>query len=331
MHIIQNTSGKRNAVFLYLSVRESSFTNKPLRGIIPPMVTPLLENGNLDVIGLTTLVNYLLEAGVHGLFLLGTTGEGPSLNAELKKQLVTQVCRIVKKKVPVLVCITDTSLEDSVRLADHAKSAGADFLVVAPPYYFPISQKEMQEYLVQLAPKMTLPFLMYNMPSCTKMHLSIRTLKKAKELGAIGIKDSSGNQNYLFSLIETFKNDPLFSVITGNEAFLPELIKRGGHGTVAGGANFFPKLFVALYDACIENDTEAITEHLAWVNWVSDTIYDVGKQESKYIKGTKSSLSLMGICQDYAKSPIGRFTEKERAKVAAYLAHFPYEKVYFRL
>lgn len=331
MHIMQNTGGKRNAVLLYLSVSESSRTTKPLRGIIPPMVTPLLENGNLDVIGLKTLINYLLEGGVHGLFLLGTTGEGPSLDVQLKKQLVTEACKVVKKKVPVLVCITDTSLKSSVQLAEHAKKVGADFLVVAPPYYFPISQKEMREYLVQLAPKMPLPFLMYNMPSCTKVHLSIKTLKKAKELGAVGIKDSSGNQNYLFSLIETFKNDPLFSVITGNEAFLPELIQRGGHGTVAGGANFFPKLFVALYNACINNDIKAITKHLEWVNWISDTIYDVGKQESKYIKGTKCSLALMGICQDYAMSPIGRFDEKERTKVAAYLADFPYEKAYFGL
>jgi len=292
------------------------------------MVTPLLENGNLDSIGLKKLIAYQLGSGIHGIFLLGTTGEGPSLNHELRKQLVSEACTQIKKRVPVLVCITDTSLHESIDLALHAKESGADYLVVAPPYYFPISQHELQKYLEALAPRLPLPFLMYNMPSCTKMQLSLETVKKAKSLGAVGIKDSSGNREYLFSLLQEFHNDPFFSIITGNEAFLPEMLRKGGHGTVAGGANFFPKLFVALYDACMANDPKAIAKHLTRVNWISNTIYDVGKQESKYIKGTKSTLSLMGLCHDYAAYPIGRFDSSERTQIVNFLADFPYEDEY---
>ena len=302
--------------------------NPPLKGIIPPMITPLLENGGLDVVGLHNLITYLLGSGIHGIFLLGTTGEGPSLDHQLRKQLISEACTIVNKKVPVLVGITDTSFEESLELANHAEKAGADILVVAPPYYFPISQNEMQDYLEKLAPKLPLPFLLYNMPSCTKLNLSIETVKKGRALGAIGIKDSSGNQEYLFSLLEEFKNDNKFSIITGNEASLPEMTKRGGQGAVAGGANFFPKLFVALYNACLNNDTQAISKHLERVNWISDTIYNVGKEESKYVKGTKCTLSLMGLCQDYSAPPITPFNETERAMVANYLAQFPYDKEY---
>ena len=147
--------------------------NPPLKGIIPPMITPLLENGGLDVVGLHNLITYLLGGGIHGIFLLGTTGEGPSLDHQLRKQLISEACTIVNKKVPVLVGITDTSFEESLELANHAEKAGADILVVAPPYYFPISQNEMQDYLEKLAPKLPLPFLLYNMPSCTKLNLSI--------------------------------------------------------------------------------------------------------------------------------------------------------------
>lgn len=292
------------------------------------MVTPLMENGGLDSQGLNAIIEHVLAGGVHAIFLLGTTGEGPSLDHKLRKQLVTEACAIVDNRVPVLVCITDTSFRESLELAHHAKEVGADILVVAPPYYYPISQDEMQDYLAMIAPQLPLPFLMYNMPSCTKLHLSLDTLKKAKELGAIGIKDSSGNQDYLFSLIEEFKYDPTFSIITGNEAFLPEMTQKGGHGTVAGGANFFPKLFVALYEACLANDVEAISKHLNRVKWISKTIYNLGEQESKYIKGTKCTLSVMGLCDDYTANPIQPFKELERGQIIAYLADFPYEDEY---
>ncbi len=326
--MIQNYGGMAIAFLRYLIVLELTKMNLPLKGIIPPMVTPLLENGDLDVRGLNNLLEHMLVGGIHGIFLLGTTGEGPSLDHKLRKQLVSEACTIVKRRVPVLVCITDTSFNESLELANHAKEAGADILVVAPPYYLPISQGEMQDYLEALAPQLPLPFLMYNMPSCTKLHLSLDTLKMAKELGAIGIKDSSGNQDYLFSLIEEFKSDPTFSIITGDEAFLPETIQKGGHGAVAGGANFFPKLFVALYEACLINDAEAISKHLDRVNWISNTIYSVGKQESKYIKGTKCTLSVMGLCDDHTVQPLQRFNALERDHIKAYLADFPYEDEY---
>src|SRR5680860_577230 len=83
----------------------------PLKGIIPPMVTPLLENKELDSAGLKNLIEYLLEGRVHGIFLLGTNGEGPSLGYGLRKQLITEACKIVDHRVPVLVGITDTSFE----------------------------------------------------------------------------------------------------------------------------------------------------------------------------------------------------------------------------
>mgnify|MGYP001145941808 CR=1 FL=1 len=165
----------------------------PLHGIIPPMVTPLLENSEIDLIGLKRLVEHLLQGGVHGIFLLGTNGEGPSLSYPAKKQLITEACRIVNKRVPILVNITDSSIDSALEIAEFAKTAGADALVIAPPFYFPISEQEMIEYLDVLAPKLPLPFLIYDIPSCTKLHLSIKTIRRAKELGAIGFKDSSGD------------------------------------------------------------------------------------------------------------------------------------------
>ena len=296
----------------------------PLKGIIPPMITPLTEKGELDKVGLVNLIEHLITGGVHGLFILGTNGEAPSLSYALRKELISEACKLVANRVPVLVGITDTIFEGSIEIANHAKEAGADAVVIAPPYYMPISQSEMVEYLEDLVPKLPLPFMMYNMPSCTKMHLTVDTIKKAKELGAIGVKDSSGDVGYFYSLIEEFKDTPQFSLITGTEMFLPETIVYGGHGAVAGGANFFPRLFVDLYDASIANDTDKIAVLREKVLKIYETIYSVGSYTSRYTKGTKSALRALGVCEDYMAMPLCNFGDEKRAKIKKYVEEFEY-------
>ncbi|RTE52694.1 dihydrodipicolinate synthase family protein [Arenibacter aquaticus] len=300
----------------------------PLKGIIPPMITPLLENKELDHLGLEKLLKHLIGGGVHGIFILGTTGEGPSLSYKVRKELITATCQIVAGRVPVLVGVTDTSETGTLKIANHAKSAGADALVVAPPYYLPISQKEMGDYLERVVPALSLPFMLYNMPSCTKLHLSLDVVIKAKKLGAIGIKDSSGDLSYLYQLIEEFKGDPLFSVIAGAELFLPETIMYGGHGAVAGGANFFPRLFVDLYDAALRNDLEEVKLLRDKVLKVHSTIYEVGQYSSRHIKGIKSALMAMGICQDYSAEPLSRFSEDKQSQIKEHIEQFNYKNEY---
>ncbi|HCO81979.1 MAG TPA: dihydrodipicolinate synthase family protein [Arenibacter sp.] len=293
-----------------------------LKGIIPPMVTPLNAEGGLDEKGLEKLIEHLITGGVHGIFLLGTNGEAPSLSYELRKELITKACKYIRGRVPVLVGITDTSFSGSLDIAAHSKEAGADAVVVAPPYYLPISQEEMMDYLERLIPQLSLPVMMYNMPSCTKLHLSLETVKKAKELGAIGIKDSSGDMSYFYSLIEAFKETPEFSIIVGTEMFLPETILHGGHGAVAGGANFLPELFVDLYNASVASNFEDIKILRNKVAFVNSSIYYVGKNASRITKGIKCALSVMDICEDHMALPLRKFENREREKVKDYLDQF---------
>jgi len=279
----------------------------PLTGIIPPIVTPLISNTELDIQGLKNLIDYILGGGVHGVFLLGTTGEATNLDYNLRKEFIYSACEFVDKKVPVVVGITDTCLQGSLEIAETSKDAGADALVISSPYYLPISQNEFVAYLEEIVPQLSLPFMMYNMPSCTKMHMSVNTVRKAKELGAIGIKDSSGNLPYLMSLIEEFKDSPEFAVIAGTEMFIPETIKNGGHGAVPGGANIFPSLFVELYDASVKGDTEKIDYLRRKMTEIEEKIYNVGAHSSKYIKTIKSALSALGICSDFVAMPFHQF------------------------
>ena len=291
----------------------------PLKGIIPPLVTPLNSYDEIDIPGLQRLIEHQVSGGVHALFILGTNGEAPSLSYKLRKEFIKKTCELVNKRIPVLVGITDTSIAGSLDIADYSQRVGADAVVVAPPFYFPVADEEMVDYFETLAPNLSLPFLIYNMPSHTKVHLSVEIVKRAKELGAVGIKDSSGDMLYLYSLIEEFKDSPDFSIITGTEIFLPETIMNGGHGAVAGGANMFPKMFVDLYNASVANDLETISTLRKKVLMLYQTIYQVGKHTSRFTKGTKCGLSVMGICNDYMAPPLHRFNPEERKQIEAYI------------
>lgn len=291
----------------------------PLKGIIPPVVTPLVNSSTLDVEGLGKLIDHIIKGGVHGIFILGTTGEATSLTYELRKELIKYTTRIVNHRIPILVGITDTSIKGSIDIAEYSAGMGVDCLVIAPPYYVPISQEEMREYLENIVPELPLPFMMYDIPSCTKMHMSLETIKKSKELGAIGIKDSSGDISYLYSLINKFRDSPEFSIIAGTELFLPETILHGGHGAVAGGANLYPKLFVDLYNASVERDFDKIAKLRELAIMIDSTIYNVGKHKSRIIKGIKCALSEMDICDDYVALPLRKFKEEERKLISQHV------------
>ena len=287
----------------------------PINGIIPPVATPLLNDNEIDEQGLERLVNHLLEGGVHGLFLLGTTGEGTSLSYDLRKRFINKACRLVNKKVPVLAGISDTVFENSVRMAHEYKEAGADMLVVAPPFYNPLSQAEMQHYLDDLAPRLPLPFLLYNIPSHTKINITLKTAIHARDLGASGIKDSSGDVNNILALIETFKNSNDFAVLTGTEVHISQTLLNGGHGAVPGGANIFPGLYVDFYYAIKNKDYNKINFIQNVILQINKKLYHMGEFPSGIILGIKSALKVLNICSDYAAHPLRQYDEQVRGEI----------------
>jgi dihydrodipicolinate synthase/N-acetylneuraminate lyase len=293
----------------------------PLRGIIPPMVTPLVDRDTLDAAGTERLVEHILSGGVHGLFILGTTGEAPSLSYRLRQELITRVCRHVAGRVPVLVGITDTSFVESVNLARHAAGAGAQAVVLSAPYYFPAGQPELLEYIEDIAAELPLPVFLYNMPSHTKLTFEPETVRAALEItNIVGIKDSSAQMIYFHKLRQLAAGRPDFSILVGPEELLGESVLAGGHGGVNGGANLFPRLYVDLYEAATAAKLDRVATLHAQVMRLGDTIYSVGKHRSAFIKGLKCALSLLGVCDDFMAEPFQRFQASQREQVQKYLA-----------
>ncbi len=293
-------------------------TNKPaFSGIIPPMVTPLLsDNLTLDVDGVKHLVEHLVSGGVHGIFILGTTGESTSLSYKTREQLIVESCKAVNGRVPVFVGITDTSIEESVRLALVAHNAGAAAVVAAPPYYYGLGQEELYKYYWSLASQVELPLFLYNMPSHTKINIDVKTVVRLSEHpNIVGLKDSSANAVYFQSLCYLLKDN--FSLLVGPEEITAETVMMGGNGGVNGGANLFPKLYVALYNAALAKDFAKIAILQDLVMEISTRIYTVGSYGSSYLKGLKGALSALGIVNGNIAPPFTTFDEKEMTKVIA--------------
>lgn len=287
-----------------------------IKGIIPPMITPLKGDDELDLEGTSRLVEHMLAGGVHALFLLGTTGEAQSLTYRLRYEFVERVCRQVAGRVPVLVGITDTALDESVRLAEHAAKCGAVGVVAAAPYYFAPSQQELIEYYTALADRLPLPLYLYNMPSHVKVFLEPATVKTlADHPNIVGLKDSSANMTYFETLIYHLGDRNDFALYVGPEELTGECVLMGADGGVNGGANLFPELYVAMYDAACKHDIVRVRELQRRIMQISTSIYTVGKYGSSYLKGVKCALSLLGICDDYLSYPYRKFRAEERNRI----------------
>jgi 4-hydroxy-tetrahydrodipicolinate synthase len=285
------------------------------------MVTPLRGRDELDLPGLERLIEHILEGGVGGLFILGTTGEGPSLSYRLRRELVERTCRQVNSRVPVLVGITDTAFVESVDLARHAATAGADALVIAPPYYFAEGQPELEEYLDHLVAELPLPLFLYNAPMNTKVQYELGALRRAMDKPQIiGLKDSSRNMAYFRQAVGLLKHRPDWSLFIGPEELLAEAVLAGAHGGVPGGANLFPNLYVKLCEAARTGDLPRSQQLHTQVMNISKSLYQIGHHTSAVIKGIKCSLACLGICSDFMAEPFHRFRAQERARVQRSLA-----------
>jgi 2-dehydro-3-deoxy-D-pentonate aldolase len=293
--------------------------NAPLTGIIPPMITPLGDRDALDVAGLERLIEHILAGGVHGLFVLGTTGEAPSLSYRLRRELIDRTRQLVGGRVPVLVGITDTAFVESVGLARHAADCGVDAVVLAPPYYFPAGQPELVEYLKRLVAELPLPVFLYNMPMMTKVVIAPDTVRQLlDEPRVVGVKDSSGDLDYFEQVLAISRGRPDWSVLIGPEHLLADAVRLGGHGGVNGGANLHPRLFVELCEAARCGDAPRVAELQTQVLELG-RVYQVGQHASAIIKGLKCALSLLGICDDFMAEPFRRFRPDNREQVSVIL------------
>ena len=285
-------------------------------GIIPPIATPLAAPDQLDIPALERLIEHLILGGVHGLFVLGSTGEAPSLSPALRRSVITESIRITQGRIPVLVGITDTSLTESIALAAFAADKGAAAVVAAPPFYFPITPSDLDRYYAALAAAVPLPLFLYNMPAFTKVPVSLATAERAlQNPRIIGIKDSSADMIQVHGLLQLASQRPDWSVFVGHEQLTAEAVLLGAHGGINAGANLLPAFYASLYNAAAAGDLATVRALQPKAVQIASLLYSVGPPATSLVRGVKGTLALLGICSDLMAEPLHAFSDPERAEL----------------
>ena len=290
-------------------------------GIIPPLATPLVDRDTLDVAGLERLIEHVLAGGVHGLFILGTTGEGPALPPAVRRAVVERTIQQVAGRVPVLVGISDTVLADSLTLARYAADSGAAAVVAAPPYYFPAGQEPLERWCRTLVAGLSLPLVLYNMPEMVKVVLGPELVRRLAELSEIvGLKDSGGDLETFAGYSKVVREvRPDWSLLIGPEQMLPQAHALGGHGGVCGGANVHPRIFVDL-QAALERGDEARAAGLQQKVLALGRLYTVGTEPGRVIVGVKAALAALGICGDASAAWFEQLDATQKSRIGEIVA-----------
>lgn len=289
---------------------------QPLQGIIPPLITPLADQGSLDLPAVHRVIEHVLSAEVAGLFILGTCGEGPSLGCRLRQEMIEAASEQIAGRVPLLVGVSDSAFGESVAMAESAADAGASAVVLAPPYYHPARQDELARYVERFAAKSPLPVFLYNLPSHTKIAFELETLRRLIEIpNVVGLKDSSANMIYFHHVLRLARTRPGWTLLAGPEELLAESVLLGGDGGVCGGANMFPRLYVDLYQAAARGDLPRARQLHDQVIRIASSLYSLPGHGAPVIAAFKGVLGLWGMCRDVMAEPFGPLSEEHRRQI----------------
>lgn len=280
-------------------------TNKRFAGVVVPLVTPLNASHQLDEDAVEKLMNRMTE-GVVQPFIMGTTGEAPSLPLPLRLRYI-EVAAKQKKYGDLYVGISSFSLDDSIRLARHAANHGADAVVATLPYFYALTNDQMLSYFQALADKSPLPLILYNIPITTHVSIPLDVIDTLSHHPNIaGFKDSEQNDSRLLDALSRWKEREDFSHFMGSAAKSSLALENGSDGIVPSAGNIEPRWYAKLLENAITgNDAQyyqRITDELGMV-------YQQGRTLGESLWALKEMLKVHGIGDSFMMPPLTKGNE----------------------
>lgn len=235
-----------------------------LHGSLVAIVTPMQEDGALDINALQSLIDFHIAEGTDGIVIVGTTGESPTVNFEEHCLLIKTAVNYTAGRVPVIAGTGANATAEAIELTRHAKDLGADACLLVTPYYNKPPQEGLYQHYRAVAEAVDIPQILYNVPGRTACDISNETVLRLSQIpNIVGIKDATGNMERGSDLIA--RAPKTFSVYSGDDASAMSLMLMGGRGVISVTANVAPRLMHALCEASIAGDAQtarAINEKL---------------------------------------------------------------------
>jgi 4-hydroxy-tetrahydrodipicolinate synthase len=298
-------------------------------GIFTPILTPLDADEAPDLASLRALVEYLLAAGVHGIWALGTTGEFAALTAAERSAVLGTVVETVRGRVPVVANISDAATRLAIAHGRAARELGVDAVAATPPYYYPDSQDELIAHYTAIREAVDLPLFIYNIPQTVKVRVEPATAVTLAERAVVaGWKDSQNDlEAFRQTMLEMRARGLPFRGLLGSRHLIDIALAVGGHGGVPATSNVCPRLCVEAYLAARRGDPAAAARWqegvLAW-EYLPRRVVGGGSPTAASLAVMKAVLVEQGVLRSAAVSaPLRPLTDGERAAVAAALPDLP--------
>lgn len=227
-------------------------------GVVPPVVTPLTEKFEVDYPSFTRVIENLIDGGVHGLFVLGSTSEVVFHDAAARTKIIEHAVKVNNGRLPIFVGVIDPTTDRVIAHSHTAKAAGADALVVTAPFYARTNQAETIDHFRYIRDAVDLPLVAYDIPVCVHIKLERNTTVTLGREGTIaGVKDSSADDGNLRYVMLDMAEKRDFFAMTGSEIVVDNVLGMGAHGVVPGLANVDPHGYVKLWNLFQAGDYEA--------------------------------------------------------------------------
>jgi 4-hydroxy-tetrahydrodipicolinate synthase len=286
-----------------------------LIGVVPPLISPLTDSGEVDAAAIDALVEHVIGGGATGLFVLGGCGEGAWLTGDQRDGVVRAAAKAAGGRVPVLAGVMLPATGPASEAARRARDEGADAVVVGSPYYFGVDGAAQARHVELVIEAGRLPALLYNIPQCTHHTLAAETAGVlARDPRVLGIKDSAGDFQAFQRFLAIKRDRPDFRVLQGHEALLSASILQGGDGFVPGLSNVAPRLCVDLLEAARAGDVPRAARLQERVSALAQ-IYAQGH----WLPALKAACAALGLGTGRPAPPLLPATEPARAAVAALL------------
>ena len=290
-----------------------NFTGKKkLEGIIPALILPVNEKGKINFILLEKQVAYLILAGVNGLFINGTTGEGAWLTTDEKVEAFKVVKEISEGKVFLCAACIQSSTEMVINEIKAFEKLEPDYIVAVTPYYYSVSQNVIIEHFKKIAQYSSIPLIIYNIPQCTHNKIELSTvLRLAQEENIAGVKDSSGD--FISFTRGVYTSAPeSFSWIQGEDYLDGPAFNCGANGIVTGLGNVFIEPYIQMYREAKKGNVTKVNEIQIKINELYEIIQVSG---GKVIPAIKTGVALLGRSTNWMKISSLTLNKQEVEKV----------------